>query len=145
MTRTDFTASSRPQAVAAGLKTAVPARRRSARRLIAVPVALALLVPATPALAQSSTSGYSQTPPVKTTPSNGTGPSTSSSPPKSETSTPRSSTPSTGSAAPTASSRSTLPFTGLDLRWIIGGGVLLMAAGLSIRLVQRRQGGDFGR
>jgi hypothetical protein len=32
-----------------------------------------------------------------------------------------------------------LPFTGLDLRWIIGAGVLLVGAGLSLRMTQRRQ------
>lgn len=119
-------------------------RRRIARALIAAPVTLALLAPAGPALAASSTSGYSQTPPVTTPskPSNGTGPSTSSSP---ATSVPRSSSApsSTASAAPSSSSQ--LPFTGLDLRWIVGGGVLLLAGGLALRMMQRREGSGFGR
>jgi hypothetical protein len=38
-----------------------------------------------------------------------------------------------------------LPFTGLDLRWVIGAGALLLAAGLSLRFTQRRQRHDLGR
>jgi hypothetical protein len=38
-----------------------------------------------------------------------------------------------------------LPFTGFDLRWTIGGGVLLIAMGFSIVTAQRRQRRDTGR
>ncbi len=140
MTRTDLMASNRPHAVAASKITGL-SRRRAARALVAVPVALALLGPATPALAQSSTSGYSQTPPV-TTPSNGTGPSTSSSP---ATTTPATSPAPVSHATGSPSSSSQLPFTGLDLRWIVGGGVLLILGGLSLRMMQRKEGSGLGR
>jgi hypothetical protein len=40
---------------------------------------------------------------------------------------------------------STLPFTGFDLRWTIGIGVLLIATGGSIVLVQSRLRRDRGR
>ncbi|HEY7961064.1 MAG TPA: hypothetical protein VID29_03995 [Solirubrobacteraceae bacterium] len=107
------------------------------RRLLALPVALALMT-ASPALAvETGTSGYNQTPPK---PSNGTGPSKETAKPKT-TSPSTSVTPSTS----TTPSHATLPFTGLDLRWVLAAGVLLMGAGLSIRVVQRRQGGDLGR
>jgi hypothetical protein len=38
-----------------------------------------------------------------------------------------------------------LPFTGFDLRWTIGGGVLLIAMGLSLVTAQRRQRRGTGR
>jgi hypothetical protein len=143
MTQTDFTALSRPQTAAAASKNTGGTRRRTVRGLLALPVALAFLGPVAPALAASSTSGYSQTPPVtKPAPANGTGPSTSSSPAKTTTPT---STAAPSSAAAAPSSSSTLPFTGLDLRWIVGGGVLLIAGGLSIRMMQRKEGNGFGR
>ena len=55
--------------------------------------------------------------------------------------------PATTSVAPTAEAAKarTLPFTGFDLRWLLGAGVLLIAAGLSIMTVQRRQGRNTGR
>jgi cytoskeletal protein RodZ len=33
-----------------------------------------------------------------------------------------------------------LPFTGLNLAWVIGGGLLLLGAGVTIRVAQRRHG-----
>ena len=96
------------------------------RRLAALPVALllaiALTVPTT-ALAATSTSkenGYSQT--VQA-------PKPSSEPAPSKESTPaKAVAPATTSVAPTAetSKARTLPFTGFDLRWTVGIGVLLM-------------------
>jgi cell division septation protein DedD len=106
-------------------------------KLLALPVALALMT-ASPALAvETGTSGYNQTPPK---PSSGTGPAK-------ETATPKTSTTPTSTTAPTSTTptstpahhASTLPFTGLDLRWVVGLGVALLGAGLSLRLVQRRQ------
>jgi hypothetical protein len=41
--------------------------------------------------------------------------------------------------------KSTLPFTGFDLRWTIGAGLLLLGMGFSIVTVQRRQRRETGR
>jgi hypothetical protein len=144
MTRSDVMASSRPQTTEAA--TIRRGSRRALRRLVAPPVALllaiALTVPTT-AFAATSTStenGYSQTAPTPN-PSSGTSPSKEQSTPAKETS------PATTSAAPTAetSKARTLPFTGYDLRWTAGIGMLLMAAGFSIVTVQRRQRRTPGR
>jgi uncharacterized membrane protein len=147
--RNDFTACDGPQ-----LATAAPSgrsrRRRTLRRgLFALPLALVLIAGgATTALAAEPTSGYSQTSPApKTTPA--TTPSTPS--PKGEAApTNTSSTPSkteapASSAEPTATTApkaTTLPFTGLDLRWVILAGVLLVGMGMSIVVVQRGRGGS---
>jgi thiol:disulfide interchange protein len=155
MTRTDSTVSSGPQtAGAATLGSELHDDRRSARSrrvarraLLAVPLTLAVAIPA-PALAQSTktTSGYNQTPPVKTTsePKSGTGPSKEATTPKS-TPEPTSTTPATSTepakASTSPAAESKLPFTGLDLRWVIGAGLLLLAGGLSLRLTQRRSAG----
>jgi uncharacterized membrane protein len=125
------------------------ARRRFARReLIALPVVLALMIPAVPALA-TETSGYNQKPPTPTTttttkteakkavePSKTTKTTTTPSP----TTTVEPSKPVTTTTTPVAKA-STLPFTGLDLRWVVGAGLLLLAAGLSIRLALRGRPG----
>ena len=142
MTRTDVMASSRPQTTEAASHRSRSSR--GLRGLVALPVALllaiALAVPTT-ALAATSTSkenGYSQTAPAPK-PSSGTSPAK-------ETSTPaKAVAPATTSAAPEASKASTLPFTGFDLRWTVGIGVLLMAAGFSIVTVQRRHRRGIGR
>jgi hypothetical protein len=123
-----------------------PIKDRPARReLLALLTALALLVPAAPALAQANTatapgtSGYKQTvPPPTTTPE-----------PKKEvehakaekktTPTPTTTVEPT-TTTPTAKA-STLPFTGLDLRWVVGAGLLLLSTGLAIRLGQRTRAG----
>jgi uncharacterized membrane protein len=123
-------------------------RALARRGLLALPVVLALVVPAAPALAQSSTgtSGYKQTVPVTTTPKSGTAPSKESTTPA--TTTPKASTEPATTTAPAKAaspSQSTLPFTGLDLRWVLGAGLLLLACGLSIRLAQRRQRHGSGR
>ncbi len=137
MTRTDVMASSRPQAVGAA-----PNRRGPAgilRRFSLVPVvllvAMALIGPGTALAAEkSSESGYGQEA-NKPKESTGTSPSKESSSPASKSAEPSTST------APTAESAksSTLPFTGLNLTWVVGGGLLLMAAGFSIVVVQRRE------
>jgi hypothetical protein len=154
MTGTDVLASSRPQ-----IAGAAPMRRgssRALRRLSVLPVglllAVALVVPTTAFSAEGAT-GYSQTPPP---PSTGTTPTPSSGPsPSKEESTPTKTTaPTTTSSAPAAGTSptttksakaSTLPFTGFDLRWTIGIGLLLMGAGFWIVTVQRRHRRDTGR
>jgi hypothetical protein len=120
------------------------------RGLLILPVVLALgLAPVAPALAAgSATNGYGPgNEPNKpaTTPKSGTSPSKSSKTPT----TPSSSTaPSTASSAPATStqpakaSASTLPFTGFDLTWSVGVGLLLIGAGGSIMVMQRRQRRD---
>jgi hypothetical protein len=148
MTRTESVVSSRPKAGPAASRNHTISsglRRMSRRGALIVPILLALMAPAAPALAAAPTSGYTQEPNAPTTtPKSGTAPSKSSSKPSTG-----SAAPSTSSSAPTTTtatpSNSTLPFTGLDLRWIVGGGLLLLAAGLSIRLTQRRQRGGIGR
>ena len=161
MTRTDVMASSRPRTVGAA-----PMRRGSSsvsRGLSVLPVvlllALALVVPSTALAAESTsgygstgTSGYGQEPnkpgtttttttttTPKTTPSTGTSPSKEAEKPA--TTTPAKETaPAKTTTTPTTSAKaSTLPFTGFDLRWDVGFGLLLMGAGFSIVIVQRRQ------
>jgi hypothetical protein len=156
MTRTDSMVLSRPQtAGAASLSGEVSEldggarRRRVARRgLFALPLAaIALAIPAGPALAQTTkaTSGYGENAPAPTTkpsPNSGTAPSKEATTPSKEATTPKAAEePATTTATPTTTaspSTSKLPFTGLDLRWVLAAGALLLAAGLSIRLVQRR-------
>jgi len=122
----------------------------------ALALAAALVVPTT-ALAGEATSGYGQTPttppaattPAATTPtpSTGTLPSKESSKPKSATA--PATTTTTTSTTPTATTpvtkATTLPFTGFDLRWTIGIGLLLMGAGFSIVVVQRDHRRDRSR
>jgi hypothetical protein len=153
MTPTQGTASSRPRRAdtatisRASGRTRLRGRgRRFARReLLALPAVLALLVPAAPALAATSTgtSGYNQKPPAPTTktepkkavePSKEAAkatPTTTPEPAKATTTTPTTTTP----------QASTLPFTGLNLTWVVGAGVLLLGAGLSIRLALRTRSG----
>ena len=161
MTRTDVVASSRPQKAGAA-----PMRKGSSsamRRLLVLPVAfaltMALVLPTTALAAEEGLSGYNKTTTTSTTPTptTGTSPSTTPTPttgtsPSKESSTPTKTTaPETTKAEPTTSTEptakkaSTLPFTGFDLRWTIGGGVLLIAMGFSIVTAQRRQRRDTGR
>lgn len=160
MTRTQGMASSGPQTAgtigqASSRRTGLRSRRRpikdrpARRELLALPAVLALLVAAPPALAQTTpgtsstgTSGYNQKPPTPTTktepkkevePSKEaakTTPKTSVEPAKETTTTP--------TVTPKAA---TLPFTGLNLTWVVGAGVLLLGAGLSIRLALRTRSG----
>src|SRR6266516_2736381 len=143
MTRTNAVASSgsrKPGAMALSRGSS-----RACRRLSVMPIALllaaALLVPQT-ALAAEPTSGYSQTaPPPKTTPPATTPtPTTGTSPTKEEKTTAEKTTPSQEAAPTTAVAKErALPFTGFDLRWALGGGLLLIGAGASLVLVERRQ------
>jgi cytoskeletal protein RodZ len=157
MTRIDVVASSRSR------KTGVtPMKKGSSsrwRRLLVLPaaalIAAVLLMPAS-AMAAEGTSGYSQTPstpkttPTTPKPSTGTSPSKEEKKPSEEKASkeptskePTSSTaPSTTVGASKSTTASTLPFTGLDLRLVVGVGILLIAAGLSITTLQRRHGGE---
>jgi hypothetical protein len=142
MTRTDVVASSRPQKAGAAPKRKGSAR--AMRRLVVLPVAFALtmaLVLPTGALAaeKEGLSGYNSKP----TPTTGTSPSKEKSTPT-KTTAPET-TASEPTSEPTAKKASTLPFTGFDLRWTIGGGLLLMAMGFSIVTAQRRQRRNTGR
>jgi cytoskeletal protein RodZ len=161
MTRTDVMASSRPRTVGAA-----PMRKGSSRilrRLSILPLVALLALALVPGAALAAeptsgygttststtpTSGYSTTTPAPTTtpttPSKGVAPSKEAEKPTSTT--PASETaPAKTSTAPTSEKASTLPFTGFDLRWDIGFGLLLMITGFSIVLVQRRQRRDSGR
>jgi hypothetical protein len=155
MTRTDVMASSRPRTVGAA-----PSNRRSSSvaRLLALPaallLALALLLPGT-AMAEA-TSGYSQTPTTTTYSQTPTTPSTTTTPttttpktgtlPSKEAEEPTKTTPAaetepekTSTTPTTSTQASTLPFTGFNLSWDIGFGLVLIAAGFSILAIQRRQ------
>jgi hypothetical protein len=136
MTRTDVMASSRPQTAGAASKRRGLA---GARRLVIVPVmlllALALIGPAT-AVATEPTSGYTTpTTAPKETKTTATTPATGTSPAKESTSP---STTAGNETSPETTKATTLPFTGFDLRWSLGIGVLLILAGFSIVAVQRR-------
>jgi hypothetical protein len=153
-------ASSRPRT--AGAAPSKIGSSNIARRLAALPaallLALALVLPSTAVAEETSgysqtpttTSGYSQTP---TTPATSTTPATTTTPktgtlPAKEAEEPAT-TPTaetepekTTSTTPTTSTSpqaSTLPFTGFDLSWDIGFGLVLIAAGFSILAIQRRQ------
>lgn len=124
-------------------------RRRAVRGLLALPVALMLIAPGT-ALAAEPTSGYSQTTPApKTTttptPKQETAPTKTSTTPKETPKAavePTKTTEPAKATEPTATTAAkTLPFTGLNLTWIVVGGVLLVAMGASILLTQRRRQG----
>jgi len=99
---------------------------------------LALALPGA-ALAAEGTSSYGQTPTTPTTPTTST-PTTGTSPSKEEKSTPATGEESTkaSSTAPATEKAKSLPFTGLDLRWTVAFGLLLVGAGFSIVVIQRR-------
>jgi hypothetical protein len=140
MTRTDVVASSRPQTIgAASMRMGSP---RALRRLLVLPVALllavALVAPTTALAASTGEAGYNQKPPE---PKSGTSPSKEATTPKKETA------PAKAKSEPTTTTPTTktLPFTGFDLSWTVGAGLLLMGAGFSIVTVQRRQRRNTGR
>jgi hypothetical protein len=164
MTRTDVVASSRPQKAGAA-----PKRKGSSsamRRLMVLPVAfaltMALVLPGAALAADEPLSGYTTTttttttptttptttatttpaPTTTATPTTGTSPSKEKSEPTKTTAPSTTATPTT---EPAAKKASTLPFTGFDLRWTIGGGVLLIAMGFSLVVAQRRQRRSTGR
>jgi hypothetical protein len=128
MTRSDVMASSRPRTVGAA---STRRRRRAVSGLLVLPALLLALALAMPGIAAAGET-YNE----KTTPSSEPKPSNEST--TSTTTTATETTPSTG-VSPSTEKASTLPFTGFDLRWDIGFGLLLMGAGVSIVLVQRRQ------
>jgi uncharacterized surface anchored protein len=143
MTRTDVMASSRPQTEGA----AKVGQGSTRRRLIVLPVVLLLLAVAAiapmSAVAASTTtnkeglSGYEK----KAEEKSGTSPTTETKTPKTEPTPTSTSTSSTSPSSETAKA-TTLPFTGMDLRWMIGMGLLLAGAGVSIVTVQRRHRND---
>jgi hypothetical protein len=106
------------------------------RGLLAVPVTLSLMLPAA-AYAAEATNGYTQTPPPPgtTTPRTTPTPAKKAAPSKNVAPSINLGTPVTIKPSPPPK---TLPFTGLDLRWIIAGGVLLLGMGFTVRLLQRR-------
>jgi hypothetical protein len=115
------------------------------RRLIAVPVVLLLalaLVAPTSALATSTSttneglSGYNK----KTEEQGKTAPSKEKEEKAAPTETSKAPSKAPAGTAPAteAEKAATLPFTGFDLRWTVGMGLLLMGAGMSIVVVQRR-------
>jgi hypothetical protein len=139
----DLTACDGPlTATAAPIGRGGSRRRRVVRGLLALPLAAALIAPGAIALAAQPTSGYGQTTPAPTTPApkSGTAPTQTTSTPAKETQ------PAKTSSEPTATTAKakTLPFTGLDLRWITLGGLLLVGMGMSIVVVQRARR-DTGR
>jgi cytoskeletal protein RodZ len=150
MTRTDVMASSRPQAEGAGKVRLGSVGSR--RRLIVLPVvlllAVALVAPVSAVAAGTTTNkegltGYEK----KSEEKSGTSPSKETKTAEKEpapTTTSTTSTTPTSSTSPSSetSKSSTLPFTGLDLRWLIGMGLFLSGAGLSIVTVQRRHRRD---
>lgn len=132
MTRTDAHADSMRR----------PPRRGLLRSLLAVSAALALLAAlATPALAAEPTSGYTNT----TTAKKEVLPTKTTTTPKKEVEPTKTTTPAkavepvTTTPTATTAKASTLPFTGLNLTWVVALGLVMVCAGGSIVVVQRRQ------
>jgi hypothetical protein len=130
MTPTDALTSIRQQeAVAKSIRSGQSRRRVSLRRLLVLPIVLLLaMAPAAPVFAASSAnkeglSGYHEKKPPKKTPV-----------PFKHKELPPPEVP----AGPPAK-QSTLPFTGFNLSWTVGFGLLMVGAGGSIVVVQRRQ------
>lgn len=136
MTRTDAHADSMSRR---------PPRRGLLRTLLALTAAMALVgALASPALAAEPTSGYTNTTttkqevlPTKTT----TTPKKEVAPTKTTTTPAKSVEPTATTTTPTATTpkASTLPFTGLNLTWVVGLGLAMVCAGGSIVMAQRRQ------
>jgi septal ring-binding cell division protein DamX len=122
------------------------------RRLLVLPVAfaltMALVLPTTAFAAEEGLSGYNNKPTTTSTtptPSTGTSPSKESSTPTKTTAPETTKSEPTTSTEPAAKKASTLPFTGFDLRWTIGGGLLLIGMGFTLVTAQRRQRRNTGR
>jgi len=103
---------------------------------MAVVLALTLMLLAPGSAIASSTSGYNQEPnqPKTTTTKTSTGVSPSKEAKPAGETAPTATTPTA-----TTAKASTLPFTGFDLRWDIGFGLLAMGAGFSILAMLRRR------
>lgn len=140
---TETGASNRPQS-----GSITSRRSRMLRRgLLAVPVTLGLMLPAGAGAAEA-TNGYTQTPPPPpgtTTTTTVTTPPvtvTTSAPAAKKVVPKKGVSPSVNIGEPVTIKPSpaptTLPFTGLDLRWIIGAGILLLGMGFTLRILQRR-------
>jgi uncharacterized membrane protein len=130
------------------------------RKLAVLPVAFALMMafvlPTGAFAAEEGLSNYnnkpSTTPTTPTTPTTSTPattPTSGTSPEKAESTPTKTTAPEETAKEPTTSTptttsapakASTLPFTGFDLRWTVGAGVLLLAMGFSIVAAQRRPG-----
>jgi uncharacterized membrane protein len=136
-----------------------PRTRRGLRSLFAtLLLSLAVLaIAAMPAFAVASTStttttsstetGYSQKPkpPVEkeAKPEKETAPKKEAAAPKTEPEPAKEVAPEESEAPAKATE---LPFTGLDLRWVVGAGLLLIAAGgVSLRVLRRHERHDSGR
>jgi len=119
-----------------------PPRRGLLRSLLAVSAALALVAAlATPALAAEPTSGYTNTTTAKkeVLPTKTTTPKKEVAPSKTTTTPTTAIEPTTTTPTATTAKASTLPFTGLNLTWVVGLGLAMVCAGGSIVMVQRRQ------
>jgi hypothetical protein len=144
MTRTNTVALGRPHAVGAA-----PLRQgssRAARRLLVLPLvllAMAFVLPTGALAASTGEAGYGTTAPAPKTTTTSKPTTTEKTPASGTSPSKESSTPSSGVApaktSSTNSSMKTLPFTGFDLRWTVGIGLLLVAMGFSIVAAQRRQ------
>ena len=116
---------------------------------VAFALAMALVSPTTALAAEEghvrlqpddhATTTTTTTPATTPTPTTGTSPSKESSTPEKTTAPAKTSEPDKTSDQHERRSATSLPFTGFDLRWTIGLGLLLMAMGFSIVVVQRRQ------
>ena len=148
MTRTNVMASSRPE-------TAEPATTRSGtsrarRRLVILPVVLALAAwrpRRRPWRRNRPQPAYGNSGAKKPESKGGVSPSKSTKTPTSTTPA-KTVEPATTSTTPTTSTEpakaSTLPFTGFNLTWTVGGGLLLVCAGGSMMVMQRRGRRDGG-
>jgi len=155
MTRTDVMASSRPRTAGAALngKRSRGIVRRAGLASTALLLAIALAGPATASAAESG-SGYTQTPKTPTTTPTTpattpattptTTPTTGTSPEKTS-STPTTATEPAKTPTATTATTGTLPFTGFDLRFILGFGLVLLGAGFTLVMMQRRQRRQSGR
>ena len=116
-------------------------RTSGLRALVVLPIVVllaAILFAPASAMAATETSTYGEKPPV-TTPSTGTSPSKEEAAPAT---TPKEEPSPTATTEPAKEAAKTLPFTGFDLRWSLAIGLLLIAGGSSIVLMQHRRRED---